>query len=172
MIPIRSNANTVINENAPSDARSLLAYYNLEQYPDTYLFKGPMFTDIYSGQDDEEPYRDDKPKYERDYKKNKYIIVNDWKKGKLNNNRNHIGLFPRMWSSENAVNYLKFTGFLDFSIKAEFKNQEQLIQIVEQFKSNINSNDVSPDEYHQFLTNYCYYHNALSYTNLTMPTKA
>ena len=38
MIPIRSNANTVINENAPSDARSLLAYYNLEQYPDTYLF--------------------------------------------------------------------------------------------------------------------------------------
>ena len=46
MIPIRSNANTVINENAPSDARALLAYYNLEQYPDTYLFKGPMFTDI------------------------------------------------------------------------------------------------------------------------------
>ena len=164
MIPIRSNANTVINENAPSDARSLLAYYNLEQYPDTYLFKGPMFSDIYSGQDDEEPYRDDKPKYERDYKKNKYIIVNDWKKGKLNNNRKHIGLFPRMWSSENAVNYLKFTGFLDFSIKAEFKNQEQLVQIVEQFKSNINLNDVSPDEYHQFLTNYG------SYLNVSKPS--
>ena len=35
MLPIRSNANTVINENAPTDARLLLAYYNLEQYPDT-----------------------------------------------------------------------------------------------------------------------------------------
>ena len=49
MLPIRSNANTVINENAPTDARSLLAYYNLEQYPDTYLFYGPMFSDIYAG---------------------------------------------------------------------------------------------------------------------------
>ena len=69
-----------------------------------------------------------------------------------------------MWSSENAVNYLKFTGFLDFSIKAEFKNQEQLVQIVEQFKSNINLNDVSPDEYHQFLTNYG------SYLNVNKPS--
>ena len=35
MIPIRANANTVINENSPSDARLLLAYYNMEQYPET-----------------------------------------------------------------------------------------------------------------------------------------
>jgi len=33
MLPIRANANVVINENNPSDARSLLAYYNREQYP-------------------------------------------------------------------------------------------------------------------------------------------
>ena len=79
-----------------------------------------MYSDIYSGQDEDEPYKDDKPKYERDYKKNKYVIVNDWKKGKLNNNKKHVGFFPRMWSSENAVNYLDFTGFLDFSIKNEF----------------------------------------------------
>ena len=52
MIPIRSNANTVINENSPSDARALLAYYNLEQYPETHLFYGPMFSDAYAGQDD------------------------------------------------------------------------------------------------------------------------
>ena len=49
MIPIRSNANTVINENAPSDARALLAYYNLEQYPDTHIFYGPMYSDAYAG---------------------------------------------------------------------------------------------------------------------------
>ena len=74
MIPIRANANTVINENAPSDARLLLAYYNLEQYPETKLFYGPMFSDIYSGQDENEPFIDDKPKYERDLKTGKYII--------------------------------------------------------------------------------------------------
>ena len=154
MIPIRSNANTVINENAPSDARSLLAYYNLEQYPDTYLFRGPMYSDIYSGQDDNEPYKDDKQKYERDYKKNRYVVVNDWKKGKLNNNKEHVGFFPRMWSSENAVNYLDFTGFLDFSIKNEFKNQEQLIELVNQFKSSVDANDITSEEYHQFLSTY------------------
>ena len=55
--PIRSNAETVINENSPKDARSLLAYYNLEQYPDTYLFYGPMFSDAYAGQDAEQPYK-------------------------------------------------------------------------------------------------------------------
>ena len=33
MLPIRANANVVVNENNPSDARSLLAYYNREQYP-------------------------------------------------------------------------------------------------------------------------------------------
>ena len=72
MIPIRSNANTVINENAPSDARALLAYYNLEQYPDTHLFYGPMYSDAYAGQDPDQPYKDDKPKYEKDFIKNKY----------------------------------------------------------------------------------------------------
>ena len=122
MIPIRSNADTVINENSPKDARSLLAYYNLEQYPDTYLFYGPMFSDIYAGQDSDIPYKDDIPKYERDYKINKYIIVNDWKNGKINSNRNHEGFFPRMWSSGNATNYMNYFGFLEFEIKNEYKS--------------------------------------------------
>ena len=47
MLPIRSNANTTINENSPDNARELLAYYNREQYPETKLFYGPQFTDIY-----------------------------------------------------------------------------------------------------------------------------
>ena len=80
MIPIRANANTVINENSPTDARTLLAYYNLEQYPETHLFYGPLFSDVYAGQDETEPYFDDKPKYERDYKKGEYIIDNHWEK--------------------------------------------------------------------------------------------
>ena len=56
MLPIRANANVIINENNPSDARELLAYYNLEQYPETHLFYGPLFTEIYSGQDENEPF--------------------------------------------------------------------------------------------------------------------
>ena len=131
MIPIRSNANTVINENSPKDARSLLAYYNLEQYPETYLFYGPMFTDAYAGQDLDEPYKDDKPKYEKDYTLNRYVIVNDWKNGKINSNKNHRGFFPRMWSDNNALNYIKYYGFLDFDIKREFKDNLQIEEIVD-----------------------------------------
>ena len=48
MLPIRANANVIINENNPSSARELLAYYNLEQYPETHLFYGPQFTEVYS----------------------------------------------------------------------------------------------------------------------------
>ena len=112
MIPIRSNANTVINENAPSDARALLAYYNLEQYPDTHLFYGPMYSDAYAGQDLNQPYKDDKPKYEKDLIKNQYVIVNDWESGKINSNNKHTGFLPRMWSSEHASNYMNYFGYL------------------------------------------------------------
>ena len=154
MLPIRSNANTVINENAPTDARSLLAYYNLEQYPDTYLFYGPMFSDIYAGQDPNEPYKDDKPKYERDYSINKYVIVNDWKNGKINSNKNHEGLFPRMWSSDNAVNYMNYYGFLDFEIKREYRNEEQIVELVNNFKTRVDEDDVDGDDYHEFLSNF------------------
>jgi len=154
MLPIRSNANTVINENAPTDARSLLAYYNLEQYPDTYLFYGPMFSDIYAGQDPNEPYKDDKPKYERDYSINKYVIVNDWKNGKINSNKNHEGLFPRMWSSDNAVNYMNYYGFLDFEIKREYRNEEQIVELVNNFKTRVDEDDVDSEDFHEFLSNF------------------
>ena len=43
ILPIRANADVVVNENDPSNARELLAYYNLEQYPKTYLFMGLYF---------------------------------------------------------------------------------------------------------------------------------
>ena len=79
ILPIRANADVVVNENDPSNARELLAYYNLEQYPKTYLFYGPLFSDQYSGLDKYKPYKDDNPKYEKDLINNKYVIVNDYK---------------------------------------------------------------------------------------------
>lgn len=89
MLPIRANANVVINENNPESARELLAYYNLEQYPETHLFYGPQFTEIYSGADENKPFVDDKPKYEKDDKNGKYVIVNDYKNAKQNYNSKH-----------------------------------------------------------------------------------
>ena len=154
MIPIRSNANTVINENAPSDARALLAYYNLEQYPDTHLFYGPMFSDAYAGQDPNQPYKDDKPKYEKDLLKNKYIIVNDWESGKINSNNEHVGILPRMWSAEHASNYMNYFGYLDFEIKSEYKLEKELTEIVNQFRINFNEGDIDSKGYHKFLTQY------------------
>jgi hypothetical protein len=116
MLPIRANANVIINENDPSDARELLAYYNLEQYPETHLFYGPQFTEIYSGADKDEPFVDDKKNYERDDKTGEYVIINDWEDTKQNYNHEHASILPRMWSSEHADNYMMFTGFIDFKV--------------------------------------------------------
>ena len=150
MIPIRANANTVINENSPADARSLLAYYNLEQYPETHLFYGPLFSDIYAGQDQTEPYVDDKPKYERDYKTGKYIIVNHWERAKINSNSEHRGFLPRLWSSEHSGNYMNFTGPLEFSIVPEYQSNEMLRSRVNEFREDIRDGVVTGDDYHKF----------------------
>ena len=157
MIPIRSNANTVINENAPSDARSLLAYYNLEQYPDTYLFYGPMFSDMYAGRDEQEPYVDDKPKYERDTKTGKYVIVNHWKKARINSHSDHEGLLPRLWSPEHAGNYMNFTQPLEFSIAAPYRSSKQLQRRVNQFKQDMNEGLVTGKDYHNFFKTFSEY---------------
>ncbi len=151
MLPIRANANTVINENAPTDARALLAYYNLEQYPETHLFYGPMYTDMYAGQDENNPYKDDKPKYEKDLKKGRYEVVNAWKDARISANSKHTGVLPRMWSSGNAVNYITYFGAPDFDIKAEYRSQTQLIDAINDFISRVNNGEVDAKGYHQFL---------------------
>ncbi len=150
MLPIRANANTVINENSPSDARQLLAYYNLEQYPETKLFYGPMFSDMYAGQDELEPYIDDKPKYERNKKTRRYDIVNPWKDARINANSKHKGILPRLWSSEHAANYINFTQPLTFSIRPEYKNSEELRQRVLEFRQEAEQNELTGEDYHQF----------------------
>jgi len=110
MLPIRSNANPPINENKPASARELLAYYNREQYGETHLFYGPYYTAYYFGLDEQEPYVDDKPKYEQDTVQKKYVIVNNYKKAKQNLTRKHKGLLPRMWDPGSAQNYDRIMG--------------------------------------------------------------
>jgi hypothetical protein len=151
MLPIRANANVVINENNPSSARELLAYYNLEQYPETHLFYGPQFTDQYAYLDDKNPYVDDKPKYEKDETKGEYVIVNDYKNAKQNYNSKHASILPRMWSSEHAENYMMFSGFLDFKLKPDYQMENQLRTAVSDFKNNVAQGKVDYEDYNNFL---------------------
>ena len=157
MLPIRANADVVINENDPSDARELLAYYNLEQYPETRLFYGPQFTDQYSGLDENEPYIDDKPNYEKDEKSGKYVIINDWEKARQNYNADHASILPRMWSGENAENYMIFTGYLNFKLKPEYQMENELRGAVSNFKNDVANGMVDYEDYHKFLKQFSQY---------------
>ncbi len=177
MLPIRANAQVIINENDPSDARELLAYYNLEQYPETHLFYGPQFTEIYSGQDRDEPFIDDKKNYERDEELGKYVIINDWEKSKQNYNHEHASILPRMWSSEHAENYMMFTGLIDFKLNPNLKNRayqeainagipeeqanqyasqeaQRFSKIINDFRMRIAQGEIDYEGYDQFLRSY------------------
>ncbi|MDO7173410.1 DUF2723 domain-containing protein [Mariniflexile sp. AS56] len=151
MLPIRANANVVVNENNPSSARELLAYYNLEQYPETHLFYGPQFTDQYAYLDENNPYIDDKPKYEKDEAKGEYVVVNDYKKAKQNYNHKQASILPRMWSSEHAENYMMFSGFLDFKLKPEYQMENELRTTVTNFKNEVAKGAVDYEDYNNFL---------------------
>jgi len=113
MLPIRANANTTINENNPSSARELLAYYDREQYGDANVFYDTYYSLIYNRDTDKDnPTRDDKPKYEKNEKIGKYIIVNNYKDALPNWNSKHKGFIPRMVSTDAGVisNYKSIAG--------------------------------------------------------------
>ncbi len=113
MLPIRANANTTINENNPSSARELLAYYDREQYGDANVFYDTYYSLVYNREADKSnPTRDDKPKYEKDEKTGKYIIVNNYKDALPNWSGKHKGLIPRMVSTDASVikNYKAIAG--------------------------------------------------------------
>lgn len=154
MIPIRSNSDIVVNENQPSNAHLLLAYYNLEQYPETHILYGPMYTDIYGGLDEEEPYIDDKPRYEKSEELNKYVIVNQWKGAKQNSDSKHRGFLPRMWSSEHAENYMDFSGILDFELKPQYRSEIEAVKFVDSIKRDVNEGYISPEKFIKIIKNY------------------
>ena len=151
MLPIRANAKTPINENNPSDAREVLAYYNREQYGEQKLFYGPQFSDVFAGLDEDNPYSDGKPNYERDYTKKEYIIVNNFKKSEQNTDDAHKAFLPRMWSSEHVENYIKFSKELKFSVKPEYAEEEELLQVVSEFRTAYASGRLDVEDYVSFL---------------------
>ncbi len=128
MLPIRANADTVINENKPSDATEVLAYYNREQYGVNPLFYGPQYTDAFAGLDADEPYLDKAPNYERDYKTGKYVIVNNFKNADQNTDDNQKAILPRLWSTDNIENYISFTNVPSFKLNQDYPYEEDLAQ--------------------------------------------
>ncbi len=154
MLPIRANANTPINENKPSDAAEVLAYYNREQYGEQKLFYGPQFSDSYSGLDPENPYSDEKPNYERDYKSGKYVITNDYVNAKQNTDDAHKAFLPRMWSNEHRENYMIFTEPLEFRINPEYAHEDELVQIVTEFRKAYDAGEIDEGDYDKFLKGY------------------
>ena len=147
MLPIRSNAGVPINENRPEDARSLLAYYNREQYPKQTIFYGPSFTDRYVGLDPDEPYVDEKPKYERNDELGKYVIVNNYEDAAQNTHSDHKGFFPRMTDGSRATNYVEYMGELPYKIKKGYENNPQLLEVLGQLELDYKSGKIETNEY-------------------------
>ena len=154
MLPIRANTDIPINENKPSDAAEVLAYYNREQYGEQKTFYGPMFSETYAGIDENNPYFDEKPNYERDYTTGKYVITNDYKNGNQNLDDNHKGFMPRMWSTDHAENYMLFTEPLEFRINPEYSHEDELVQIVSEFRTAYAQGKVDLEDYSAFLKGY------------------
>ena len=128
MLPIRANANVVINENKPSDAAEVLAYYNREQYGVNPLFYGPQYTDTFAGLDKDQPYLDKKPNYERDYKTGKYVIVNNYKNAEQNSDNAQKAFLPRLWSTDHIDNYIQFTGVPKVELNQDYPYEDDLAQ--------------------------------------------
>jgi hypothetical protein len=130
MVPIRSNAGVPINENRPDNAAEVLAYYNREHYGEQKLLYGPMYTKTYKGPDAENPYRNEKINFERNYTKGVYDTVNtNYKNAEINSSRTQFGFLPRMWStsSSHIYNYMVFTRPPAYSLNKEFDYRDDLI---------------------------------------------
>lgn len=154
MLPIRANANTVINENKPSDAAEVLAYYNREQYGVNPLFYGPQYTDSFAGLDEETPYLDKAPNYERDYKTGQYIITNNYKNAEQNSDDNQKAILPRLWSTEHIENYIRFTREPEFKIKPEYSEEKELVDVIAEFRKAYADKQIDTEGYITFLKSY------------------
>ncbi len=154
MLPIRANANTVINENKPSDAAEVLAYYNREQYGVNPLFYGPQYTDTFGGLDEDTPYLDKAPNYERDYKTGKYIITNNFKNAEQNSDDNQKAILPRLWSTEHVENYMNFTHVPEFKIKPDYSEETELVNIIAEFRKAYAAKQIDKEGYISFLKSY------------------
>lgn len=155
MLPIRANAKTVVNENNPEDARALLAYYNREQYPGVESpFFGAYYSDTFAPSGDD---IDDKPKYEKDEKLGKYVIVNKYENAIPGPNDKHVGIMPRMWSDQHAENYMRYFGRLEYKIKPAHISNTDLRTAIRQFEEMNAQGKIDTEQYIEFLRSFSEY---------------
>ncbi len=149
VLPLRANVNVGINEYSPSNARSLLAYYNREWYPSTDSpFYGAYYSDKFAASSGS---RDDKPKYEKNKQLGKYEIVNHYKGALHLQSPKHKGFLPRMWSGENAENYMRYFGALRFHIKSKYVSNAELREVVVNIKNKLENGEIDTAQYIEFL---------------------
>lgn len=152
MLPIRANTQIPINENKPSDAAEVLAYYNREQYGSRSLFYDTFYTTKYKSElDKSKPYVDGKPNYERDYATGKYVVVNVYKDSEPNYSSALKGFLPRMWSTDGShpQNYMRYGGVLE--LKVAPGASPEAADIVNQLNYAVKNNDLSFKEYEHYL---------------------
>ncbi len=102
LIVIRSNTNTPINENAPKDAVSLLAYLNREQYGTWPVAYGQYYNSPI------ESYDDGNPVYIRDDEKGEYVVADDRKGTVPVYDSDFTTIFPRMWSNQKSIHVREY----------------------------------------------------------------
>ena len=100
MLIIRSNADTPINENNPTNAVGLLSYLNREQYGDWPLFSGQYYSAPVIDR------KDGTPLLARDDKQGKYVVIDERKGREPIYDPRFTTYFPRMWSN-NDPNQIK-----------------------------------------------------------------
>lgn len=102
LVVIRSNYNTPINENDPSDVMSFVKYLKREQYGSRPLLKGQYFTaQVLGTKEGEKVYVKGKDKYEVAERRISYEY-----------DPNHSTILPRMYSNSppHVQRYLEVTG--------------------------------------------------------------
>ncbi len=97
MITIRANTNTPINENEPSDALSLLAYLNREQYGSNPLMYGQYYNSPFANGNE---WKDGSPIYVKDKAKGRYVMTDERLKSIPEYPKEMKTFFPRMFSSQ------------------------------------------------------------------------
>ena len=137
LLVIRSNADTPIDENNPENAVSLLSYLNREQYGSSPLIKGQFYnTPVVK-------MKDGSPVYERDYKKGKYVVIDD-KKGTIPVYDSKTStIFPRMYSSQNSPGqshlegYKRWGGITGKQVTTKDGNGRQQTLVIPTFGENL-----------------------------------
>lgn len=113
---IRANAGVPINENEPKDALSLLSYLNREHYGSRPLLYGPYFNARITGVEEVST------QYAKNRASGRYEVVGH--NMKYIYDREHCGLFPRMYSQEQSgarphVAYYRFWSGTDAAAGTE-----------------------------------------------------